>query len=210
MRNKYKYLFVLALIVISSMVLFGCQGQKIGVEISESADNSENTSSTDDNSSKNDNDGVNDEAIGALIKDEKIPSYQFQFLDGSSANIDDYEGNVVILTFFTTWCSYCQKEIPSLEKLANEIEDLTIIGIDVQENPEDVAKFVEDMGITFPIYCDKDGKLKEKFFINGFPSSAFISSDGLYMGLIPGYVQEENLLKAINFARDYKPESKTE
>ena len=65
-----------------------------------------------------------------------------------------YEGKVVILDFFATWCPPCRAEMPHLADIQNAFKDkVQIIGILMEENKEDIdiQKFESTMGINFPI-----------------------------------------------------------
>ncbi len=137
-------------------------------------------------------------------KDKAIPEYKLSFLDGSQATLSEYKGKVVIISFFTTWCTYCQKELPELEKLSQEMDDLAVIGIDVGEESSAVSEFVKQLGVTFPVHCDTKEKLSSLFLVNGFPTMAFISPEGIYLGVVPGYVEEKQMLEFIDYARTYK------
>ncbi len=65
-----------------------------------------------------------------------------------------YEGKVVLLDFFATWCPPCRAEIPHLADMQKAFKDqVQIIGILMEENKQDIEiqKFEEDLGINFPV-----------------------------------------------------------
>ena len=65
-----------------------------------------------------------------------------------------YEGKVVILDFFATWCPPCRAEIPHLADIQNAYKGkVQIIGILMEENKDDleIQKFEQEFGINFPV-----------------------------------------------------------
>jgi thiol-disulfide isomerase/thioredoxin len=65
-----------------------------------------------------------------------------------------YEGKIVILDFFATWCPPCRAEIPHLADIQNAYKGkVQIIGILMEENKDDleIQKFEQEFGINFPI-----------------------------------------------------------
>lgn len=97
---------------------------------------------------------------------EKAPLFNFELLTGDTINNVLLKGNVVVLQFTASWCSVCRKEMPVLEKEVWQRfkgEDFLLIGLDLKENEEQVKKFAENMGITYPMASDIDGSIFELF-----------------------------------------------
>lgn len=97
---------------------------------------------------------------------EQAPSVSLTLQDGSVIDNASLLGKVVVLQFTASWCGVCKKEMPHLESEVWQRfkdDDFILIGIDLKENPEKVAKLKEDTGITYPMAIDKDGSLFEKF-----------------------------------------------
>ncbi len=192
---KRKYFLLLVMTLVAVLMLTACDSSSKDESV-QGADQEAQGNSSDNTVSK----------TSVPEKDKPVPPYQLTFLDGSTDMLDAHKGDVVVVSFFTTWCSYCKMELPELEEISKEVDNLTVIGVDVAESKEDVSKFVEEMGITFPVHCDIDGELSSAFLVNGFPTSIFISPDGNYIGMVPGYVPKEDFIKNIEYARQYKPE----
>ena len=65
-------------------------------------------------------------------------------------NLNDYQGNLILLNFWATWCAPCKKEMPSLDSLQvnKNLNNLKIFPINVgQENIEKTSKFFEDLEV---------------------------------------------------------------
>jgi len=70
-------------------------------------------------------------------------------LDGKIVDSKSFQGKVLLLTFFATWCPPCVEEIPTLVKLQKDLSaaGFSVIGLSVdQQGPAPVAKFIEKKG----------------------------------------------------------------
>ena len=76
-----------------------------------------------------------------------MPSFALENVrDGKIVQSNSFNGKVLLLTFFATWCPPCAEEVPNLVKLQNELADagFSVVGFSVdQQSPAIVAKFVE-------------------------------------------------------------------
>lgn len=138
--------------------------------------------------------------IGVRTFDEQIDAVDFGIptLTGEEARLSDYSGEFVFLNFWATWCPPCREEMPSMEVMHQELSELPfrVLAIDVQESPEAVAAFVEEMGYTFPILLDESGRVAANYGVRGIPTTYFISPRGTVLGMLVGtrYWDEPNIL----------------
>ena len=142
----------------------------------------------------------------------KAPDFNLADLDGNILNFSAYEGQVVMLTFWGTWCGPCIQEIPDFIELYDKYnnEGLEIVGIAIQSgSPENIKLFSEHYKINYPILTDINGNESYKAFsdygiisgvgMRAVPTTFLIDRDGYivktYRGARPGNV----------FLKDLKP-----
>ena len=142
----------------------------------------------------------------------KAPDFNLADLDGNILNFSAYEGQVVMLTFWGTWCGPCVKEIPDFIELYDKYnkEGLEIVGIAIQSGSrENIKLFSEHYKINYPILTDINGNESYKAFsdygtisgvgMRAVPTTFLIDRDGYivktYRGARPGNV----------FLKDLKP-----
>ena len=142
----------------------------------------------------------------------KAPDFLLADLDGNVMSFSAYEGQVVLLTFWGTWCGPCRQEIPDFIKLYDEFnnEGLEIVGIAIQSGgAESIKKFSDYYKINYPVLTDIEGNESYKAFsdfgtISGVgtravPTTFLIDREGYivktYRGARPGHV----------FSKDFKP-----
>ncbi len=120
------------------------------------------------------------------------------FLDDQNQklNLIDYEGNLILLNFWATWCAPCKEEMPSLDLLQTheDLDNLKIFPINVgQDNFEKSSKFFQDLKIkNLKIYFDSPITLAKKFGLRGIPTSILIDKDGFEFARIIGSIDFED------------------
>src|SRR5690625_1702385 len=137
-------------------------------------ENSEETSNTTSNEEMLDFD-----SIGLQVGD-MTPDFELTTFDGETIKLSQFQGQRVMLNFWATWCPPCREEIPDMQKFY-ENKDVVILAINLVEterNKEDVANFIEEFSITFPVLLDTDTKVGNLYRIQPIPTSYMIDSDG--------------------------------
>ena len=127
---------------------------------------------------------------------KKISGISFKNEEDKNVSLSEYEGKLLILNFWATWCEPCKQEIPSLQNLQNNpnFKNLKILPINIgQEDKRSIRNFFSDINIdTFEIFYDSDVKLAKKFSLRGIPTSILISKDGYEFAKIIGSINFED------------------
>jgi cytochrome c biogenesis protein CcmG, thiol:disulfide interchange protein DsbE len=99
---------------------------------------------------------------------------------GSFALADTAGRKVVILNFFTTWCTPCRSEMPELNRYAKSLagKKAVLVGIDVSETEQTLAAFLTTIKVSYPIGRDADGKVAESYGVTSYPTTVVIGADG--------------------------------
>jgi len=101
---------------------------------------------------------------------------------GVTHSLADYKGQVVLVNLWATWCPPCKEEMPVFEAYYNKYKDdgFVIIAVNDGDPTPDVLQFVEDYGLTFPVWLDPTYIATEQAFKNiNLPSSFIIDRDGM-------------------------------
>ena len=133
---------------------------------------------------------------------EEIPAYDFTLTDqyGNTHTFSDYKGKTVFLNFWATWCPPCKSEMPDIqalyEKYGENEGDLIVLGVanpKTEEAPnnqdgtiEEVAAYLEENGLTFPVVMDTTGELFYWYGISAFPTTFMIDANGNVYGYVSG------------------------
>ncbi|MDA9631500.1 TlpA family protein disulfide reductase, partial [Candidatus Pelagibacter sp.] len=142
-----------------------------------------------------------------IHKDPKIHD-NIIFLDkkDNKINIKDFDGNLIILNFWATWCEPCKEEMPSLDRLQinSKLNNLRIFAINIgKEKKKRVSKFFEDFKIkNFEPYFDSPITLAKKFSLRGVPTSILIDRNGQEFARIIGSINFDDK-KFIDWIKTY-------
>jgi len=132
---------------------------------------------------------------------EKAPDFSLADIDGKMVSLSAFNGKVVILDFFASWCPPCRQEIPdfiSLEKAYGD-KGFAMIGVALVSAGE-AKEFAGKMGINYPVLVD-DGKTSEVYGpIRSIPTTFIIDKSGKIVKIYIG-----SLAKAV-FEADIKSE----
>ncbi|MGI2224679.1 TlpA family protein disulfide reductase [Shewanella frigidimarina] len=116
----------------------------------------------------------------AKVEESVAPHFELTRADGEPFNLHDYAGKPVILHFWATWCPYCKKLQPGLEKLRIKYQhtDLQMIGISFNEDADaNPAQSLLDRGIGM-ITLVKGDEVAGLYEVKGTPTTVFIDRSG--------------------------------
>tara|TARA_B110000003_G_scaffold155415_1_gene156008 strand:+ start:20 stop:529 length:510 start_codon:yes stop_codon:yes gene_type:complete len=139
-----------------------------------------------------------------LIINKELKKYDnLSFLDdkNNQINLDDLNGNLILLNFWATWCAPCKEEMPSLDNLQlnKNLNNLKIFPINIgKDNLKKALEFFEDLEITnLNIYFDNPSTLAKTFSLRGVPTSILINKDGYEFARIMGSIDfnDKNFIK---------------
>ena len=128
------------------------------------------------------------EAPKTAVEGQLAPDFILADVSGTKTRLSDLKGVVVLVNFWATWCPPCRAELPAFEQVYRSQRDkgLVVVGVDVAESPDEVAKFVVEAGLTFPIALDASGETTELYRIQGMPTTFFVGRDGLIKDMVIG------------------------
>ena len=123
--------------------------------------------------------------IKNLVINKELKKYDgLTFLDGQNKklNLIDYEGNLILLNFWATWCAPCKEEMPSLDLLEEnkELNNLKIFPINIgKDNLNKAMSFFKNLKIkNLNLYFDNPETLAKKLSLRGLPTTILLNKKG--------------------------------
>lgn len=130
------------------------------------------------------------------------PDFELQDIEGNMRNVNEWDGKVLLVNFWATWCPPCMKEIPAFMELQNEYGDqgLQIIGLAIDDN-DSVKDYADSVGMNYPIIAAELAAMEiaRRYGnrVNALPFSAFVGRDGKIVEIRPGELTKTSTEKII-------------
>lgn len=84
----------------------------------------------------------------------ETPDFDFRWLDGGTASLSDYRGQVVLLFFWASWSVPSLMELENARRTLADQEDIVVLTISLDEDPSDARAALERLRISWPTHCD--------------------------------------------------------
>lgn len=136
-----------------------------------------------------------------VLAAESASGYDFTLekLGGGTITLAEYRGEKpVILDFWASWCPNCRRDMPKVNRWYEQYQgQVEVIGINLQENPKTVEKFVQQNNIIFPIAFDPAGSVSATFGIQFTNTYFLFNKAGELIRVIPGDIKEEDVVSLL-------------
>ena len=142
-----------------------------------------------------------------LIKNPKTYNdIIFKDINQKNVDLDDFNGKLILLNFWATWCAPCKEEMPSLDNLQlnRNLSNLKIFPINIgQEDKSKSEFFFKELNIkNLDIYMDAPITLAKKFSLRGVPTTILLNKQGKEFARIMGSIDFNNE-EFINWLKTY-------
>lgn len=131
----------------------------------------------------------NDQSTHKLPLHEITPDFTLKALHGKNLKLSEQRGDVVILTFWATWCNTCRQVLPLFNTLYKNYKKtgLVVFGITVDDDPVQARRTAEQLGLTFPILHDQKRNVSEAYKLENTPTTYLIARDGTLRSVREGF-----------------------
>ena len=140
--------------------------------------------------------GASAQSIG---QGKPAPDFTLTLADGTSVRLSDYRGKAVLLHFWATWCPPCRRELPNMNRLADQLKTegskakLVFLAVCVSDEESVRSDFKKKNKYTFPGGLDKNDKIAQSYEIQAIPASFLISPDGKIERMTAGAMEKKDL-----------------
>lgn len=132
----------------------------------------------------------------------RAPEFQLASLDGRRLGPEDYEGQVLLIDFWATWCTPCHLQARILDGLYDEYSEqgVEFLAISTGEVEEIVRQFVDGHPYRYPVLIDPEDTLSQELGIYALPTLMVIDGDGEVSYFRPGVTPAKALREILDEA----------
>jgi thiol-disulfide isomerase/thioredoxin len=126
---------------------------------------------------------------------DMAPQFEVALIGGGSFSLDDHvreDGRPLVLNLWASWCIPCRTEIPTISAYAEDNPEVFVLGVAVEDRPEDSEQFADEVGASYPLGLG-DEEFRKNYPSIGLPATYFIDEDGIVVNIINGILTEESL-----------------
>ena len=117
------------------------------------------------------------------IIDRTAPPFHLNSLDGQTVRLSDYQGRIIFLNFWATWCEPCKRELPAFTAFSQQNQSAgspVILAVNVMESADQINSFLNTLGGVsgFPILLDSDHAVADAYGVVNIPVTYVIDAQG--------------------------------
>jgi len=123
---------------------------------------------------------------------------------GDRIDVGDFAGEVVLLNVWATWCAPCEAEMPSIQRLHQELGPygLRVVAVSVDRGDIDpVREWIQERSLTFTVLHDPTGQIEQTYQTTGVPESFVIDRHGVIVKKIIGSTEWDHPTQKALFRR---------
>lgn len=135
---------------------------------------------------------------------DRAPDRELPVLGGpGEGSIADYRGRWVLVNLWASWCVPCRQEAPELDRFARHYRDrdVSVLGINVQDNTEDALAFLNDNGVAYRQLRSVGDERSAAFGSTGVPENFLVDPQGhlalIWRGPVDRRFLEENVVPIV-------------
>ncbi|MFO8073084.1 MAG: redoxin domain-containing protein [Polyangia bacterium] len=133
----------------------------------------------------------------------KAPGWTLPLADGSGKNLslDDLEGRVAVLDFWSTTCPPCLKQMEDLTALWRRMKPrgLEVVGVACGgESVAEIESFADGRAVRYPLVVDRTGAVAGAYRVSSLPTLYLIGPDGAIAAAHSGYWPRDDLAAAVS------------
>ena len=134
--------------------------------------------------------GTGSNAQSAPTRPTRMPGITLRDIHGAAHDLGGFQGKVLMVNFWATWCPPCRAEMPSIERLHLSMRDKDFVVLGINQG-ESLDKITSKLGIfnpvpTFPLLVDPRSEVGAYFKVKDLPTSLIFNKQGTLVGIADG------------------------
>ena len=111
---------------------------------------------------------------------DAAPDFTLKSKESGNLRLEEQRGNIVMLNSWAAWCGPCRDELPKMEALYQEYQDMgfEILAVNVEAEASKADILLNDIDVSFPVLYDTAGNVSKLYDVNAMPTTVIIDRKG--------------------------------
>ncbi len=149
-------------------------------------------------------------SVVSLAAPRTVPDLSLKDLSGQKQKLSSLRGNIVVLSFWATWCGPCQEELPRLSRLnatyVGKPVRFIAVSIDEAKSRNQISSFLEQRDIHLPVWTGATPDTMEQVGLtNIVPSTLILDQDGRPITRITGEAHMSDISSRLDWLLNHRP-----
>jgi len=123
------------------------------------------------------------------LKGSAAPDFVLKSLAGQNLRLSEYRGQIVMLTFWATWCGDCRAQLEQLGEMHERYQEagVELLAVSLDQNRRQAEGMVARLGATYPVLSDSAGDVGKLYSVSRMPVMVLIDRGGVVREVFEGF-----------------------
>ena len=128
-------------------------------------------------------------AAATKLTGSEAPDFVLKSLSGENVRLSEYRGEVVMLSFWATWCGDCRAQLEELGAMHARYQEagVELLAVSLDQNRKPADELAAGLGVTYPVLHDEGGQVGRLYDVNKMPVMVLIDRGGIVRGVFEGF-----------------------
>jgi peroxiredoxin len=140
-------------------------------------------------------------AAAAQLTGNEAPDFVLKSVAGENLRLSEYRGEVVMLSFWATWCGDCRAQLEQLGDMRTRYQDagVELLAVSLDQSPKQAQQAATSLGMSYPVLHDAGGGVGRLYDVSKVPVMVLIDRGGVVREVFEGYRRgnEEQYLERV-------------
>lgn len=138
-------------------------------------------------------------SCGSQSAKTSVADVELTKIDGTSTSIGAASQELPLLvSLWAVWCQPCKRELPVVQDISRQREDLAVLAVNIGDDPETITSFLTENGLSIPVAIDNNGALLEALDAATVPVTVLFDIDGKILWSHLGVVSADQVNEALD------------
>jgi peroxiredoxin len=119
----------------------------------------------------------------------EAPDFVLKSLSGENLRLSEYRGEVVMLSFWATWCGDCRAQLEELGAMYARYQEagVELLAVSLDQNPRQADELAVGLGVSYPVLHDEGGEVGRLYDVSKMPVMVLIDRGGIVREVFEGF-----------------------